>query len=111
MTPAKAIERLRLEAAREQVESGVGPIESIAANTGFGDPERMRRAFARIWPAAAGIAPDRKNRTPRMRESATQPGALSTSRKTDADIAPSEGDCPDEWRGLAFGGHERFGRA
>ena len=27
MTPAKAIERLRLEAAREQVESGAEPIE------------------------------------------------------------------------------------
>ena len=49
MTPAKAIERLRLEAAREQVESGLGPIESIAAHTGFGDPERMRRAFVRAF--------------------------------------------------------------
>jgi transcriptional regulator GlxA family with amidase domain len=49
MTPAKAIERLRLEAAREKVESGLGPIESIAAHTGFGDPERMRRAFIRAF--------------------------------------------------------------
>ena len=49
MTPAKAIERLRLEAAREQVESGLGPIESIAVHTGFGDPERMRRAFVRAF--------------------------------------------------------------
>jgi len=49
MTPAKAIERLRLEAAREQVESGLVPIESIAAHTGFGYPERMRRAFIRAF--------------------------------------------------------------
>jgi transcriptional regulator GlxA family with amidase domain len=49
MTPAKAIERLRLEAAREQVESRAAPIESIAACTGFGDPERMRRAFIRAF--------------------------------------------------------------
>jgi transcriptional regulator GlxA family with amidase domain len=49
MTPAKAIERLRLEAAREQVESGVEPIEGVAACTGFGDPERMRRAFIRAF--------------------------------------------------------------
>jgi transcriptional regulator GlxA family with amidase domain len=49
MTPAKAIERLRLEAAREQVESAAEPIESIAAHTGFGDPERMRRAFVRAF--------------------------------------------------------------
>jgi transcriptional regulator GlxA family with amidase domain len=45
MTPAKAIERLRLEAAREQVESGTEPIEAVAAYTGFADPERMRRAL------------------------------------------------------------------
>src|SRR5207244_8325860 len=44
MTPAKAIERLRLEASRERVESGSEPIERVAARTGFGDPERMRRA-------------------------------------------------------------------
>jgi transcriptional regulator GlxA family with amidase domain len=49
MTPAKAIERLRLEAAREQVESGAEPIEGVAARTGFGDPERMRRAFIRAF--------------------------------------------------------------
>jgi len=48
-TPARAIERLRLEAAREEVESGAEPIERIAAQTGFGDPERMRRAFLRAF--------------------------------------------------------------
>ncbi|HEY1798934.1 MAG TPA: GlxA family transcriptional regulator [Stellaceae bacterium] len=49
MTPAKAVERLRLEAARERVESGGEPIEGVAARTGFGDPERMRRAFLRAF--------------------------------------------------------------
>jgi len=49
MTPAKAIERLRLEASRERVESGSEPIEGVAARTGFGDPERMRRAFIRAF--------------------------------------------------------------
>jgi transcriptional regulator GlxA family with amidase domain len=49
MTPAKAIERLRLEASRERVESGTEPIEGVAACTGFGDPERMRRAFIRAF--------------------------------------------------------------
>jgi transcriptional regulator GlxA family with amidase domain len=49
MTPAKAIERLRLEAAREAVESGAAPIEQVAAHAGFGDPERMRRAFLRAF--------------------------------------------------------------
>jgi transcriptional regulator GlxA family with amidase domain len=49
MTPAKAIERLRLEAARERVESGTEPIEQVAMHTGFSDPERMRRAFLRAF--------------------------------------------------------------
>jgi transcriptional regulator GlxA family with amidase domain len=40
---AKAIERLRLEAARERIESGSEPIERVAVRTGFGDPERKRR--------------------------------------------------------------------
>ncbi|HLY80665.1 MAG TPA: GlxA family transcriptional regulator [Caulobacteraceae bacterium] len=49
VTPAKAIERLRVEAARERIESGPDPIDRIAAHTGFGDPERMRRAFLRAF--------------------------------------------------------------
>jgi transcriptional regulator GlxA family with amidase domain len=49
MTPAKAVERLRLEAARERVESSPEPIELVAAQTGFGDPERMRRSFIRAF--------------------------------------------------------------
>jgi transcriptional regulator GlxA family with amidase domain len=49
VTPAKAVERLRLEAARERVDAGVEPIDAIAAKVGFGDPERMRRAFLRAF--------------------------------------------------------------
>ena len=48
-TPAKAIERLRIEAARLMLESGDHPIDIIARDTGFGDPERMRRAFLRAF--------------------------------------------------------------
>lgn len=46
-TPARAIETLRIEAARVRIESGSEPIEVIARETGFSDPERMRRAFVR----------------------------------------------------------------
>jgi transcriptional regulator GlxA family with amidase domain len=49
MSPAKAVERLRLEAARERVEAGVEPIEIVAAKAGFGNPERMRRAFVQTF--------------------------------------------------------------
>jgi len=47
-TPARAVERLRVEAARAAVEAGKVPVEAIAAASGFGDPERMRRAFVRL---------------------------------------------------------------
>lgn len=47
-TPAKAVERLRVEAARQRVERGLEPIEVIARTVGFLDPERMRRAFIRV---------------------------------------------------------------
>lgn len=49
VSPARAIERLRLEAARERVENTRDAIESIAAAQGFRDPERMRRAFVRAY--------------------------------------------------------------
>lgn len=48
-TPAKAVERLRLEAARTRVETGRDPIDRVAEAAGFGDPERMRRAFLRAF--------------------------------------------------------------
>jgi transcriptional regulator GlxA family with amidase domain len=48
-TPSKAIERLRLEVARERVKSSGELIEQIAETTGFRDPERMRRAFLRAF--------------------------------------------------------------
>jgi len=48
-TPAKAVERLRAEAARPGVEEGVESLEEIARRAGFADPERMRQAFIRTF--------------------------------------------------------------
>ena len=48
-TPSKAIERLRIEVARERVQSSSEAIERVAEVTGFRDPERMRRAFIRAF--------------------------------------------------------------
>jgi transcriptional regulator GlxA family with amidase domain len=48
-TPSKAIERLRIEVARERVQSSREAIELVAEATGFRDPERMRRAFIRAF--------------------------------------------------------------
>jgi transcriptional regulator GlxA family with amidase domain len=49
MSPAKAIENLRLEAARLMLEQGRLPVESVARANGFGDRERMRRSFLRAY--------------------------------------------------------------
>ena len=48
-TPAKAVENLRLEAARLMLEQGRHSVEMVAAETGFGDRDRMRRAFLRVY--------------------------------------------------------------
>ena len=48
-TPSKAVERLRIEVARQRVQSSSEAIERVAEQTGFRDPERMRRAFIRAF--------------------------------------------------------------
>ncbi|HWX69354.1 MAG TPA: GlxA family transcriptional regulator [Steroidobacteraceae bacterium] len=49
VTPAKAVERLRADAARALLDSGARSMQEIAQHCGFGDPERMRRAFLRLF--------------------------------------------------------------
>lgn len=48
-SPAKAIESLRVESARVMMESGLHSIDVVATEIGFGDRERMRRAFIRAY--------------------------------------------------------------
>jgi transcriptional regulator GlxA family with amidase domain len=60
-TPAKAVERLRVEIARAQIQEGRHSIEVIARQNGFRDRERMRRAFVRVF----GEPPQRVRRTAR----------------------------------------------
>jgi len=47
MTPATYVERARLQAARVALEQTDVLIETVARDTGFDKPERMRRAFQR----------------------------------------------------------------
>ena len=47
MTPAKAVELIRIQAAREAIEQSETRLGVIAARCGFGDEQRMRRAFMR----------------------------------------------------------------
>lgn len=48
MTPAKAIERLRVEIARPRIEDGRETLDAIAQTLGFADPERMCQSFIRV---------------------------------------------------------------
>ncbi|WP_280282440.1 DJ-1/PfpI family protein [Pseudomonas sp. BN415] len=48
VTPAKAVERLRVEAARTALENGTNSVQRVATECGFGDIERMRRSFMRL---------------------------------------------------------------
>jgi transcriptional regulator GlxA family with amidase domain len=46
-TPAEVVERLRVEAARAALEGGAASVQRVAVDCGFGNTERMRRAFVR----------------------------------------------------------------
>jgi transcriptional regulator GlxA family with amidase domain len=47
LTPARMVEKIRIEAVRRGLEETDMPIKHIAAACGFGNEERLRRAFAR----------------------------------------------------------------
>jgi transcriptional regulator GlxA family with amidase domain len=47
ITPARMVERIRVEAVRRVLEETDMPIKRIASECGFGQEERLRRAFAR----------------------------------------------------------------
>lgn len=52
-SPVQAVEKLRVETARRLLESAPDTIKVVARRTGFGDDERMRRAFVKAY----GISP------------------------------------------------------
>lgn len=54
MPPAKFVEMARVDAARLHLEDTRRPVEQIAWDCGFPNPERMRRAFHR----RLGISPN-----------------------------------------------------
>ena len=48
LTPARSIERLRVEAARRLLTDSRLPIKRISLRCGFGSEETMRRSFLRV---------------------------------------------------------------
>jgi len=67
VTPARYVERVRLEAARRRVEETAQPIAAIAQSCGFGTAETMRRVFLR----ALAVGPAEYRR--RFQSEATTP--------------------------------------
>lgn len=53
VTPARFIEQARIDAARRKLEDSRAAVDVIATDCGFGNSERMRRAFHRHM----GVAP------------------------------------------------------
>ena len=51
LTPARAIERLRVEAARRMLSETRQPVKRISQRCGFGSEETMRRSFLRVLAA------------------------------------------------------------
>jgi transcriptional regulator GlxA family with amidase domain len=52
-TPAAFVERIRVEEARRRIEEGATHLKDVAKHCGFGDEQRLRRAFRR----ALGVTP------------------------------------------------------
>jgi transcriptional regulator GlxA family with amidase domain len=63
-SPAKAVEHIRLEAARFMIEEGRHSVNVVAQESGFADRERMRRAFLRTF----GVPPQAMRRSARPEE-------------------------------------------
>lgn len=62
LTPARFLERMRVEAARQRLEAGRGGLAAVAESCGFGTEETMRRAFIRQLGASPGDYRDRFRR-------------------------------------------------
>lgn len=75
-TPAKAIERIRLEAAIALVGRSDLPPSAIARQVGFGSPDRMRRAFLRVF----GVPPQSMREIAQARSARFRNGRLGEAR-------------------------------
>ena len=81
-SPAKAVEHLRVEAARLMLEQGRHSMDEIADAVGFADRERMRRSFLR----SIGQPPQAVRRSGKM-----SPSRLSKRGKSDGQENPGLG--------------------
>ncbi|WP_028104844.1 GlxA family transcriptional regulator [Pseudoduganella violaceinigra] len=71
-TPARTVEAMRMEAARRALEETTLPLKAIAANTGHGTEQNLRRTFQRLL----GVNPAEYRQRFSSRESDQQPGSF-----------------------------------
>ena len=76
VTPARYVERVRLEAARRLLEDSAEPVAAVAAQAGFPSAETMRRSFIR----GLGVSPVEYRR----RFQGTPPDPLAAAPQTGA---------------------------
>ncbi len=82
MTPAKFVEKARTDAARQFLGASDCHIETVAVVSGFGDAERMRKAFVRnlgISPRAYRARFTRHDAQPAPTMTRSRAAAIKTS--------------------------------
>ncbi len=87
--PAKAVERIRVDAARAALESGASSVQQVAASCGFGDPERMRRSFLRVLGKPPSVLKQRR----RGEATGAEPPRTARSRTAATAARAGRGDC------------------
>lgn len=86
VTPSKAIERIRVEAARPLIEAGNQSFEVIARSQGFGNADHMLRSFQRV----IGRTPQELRRTIRQAREEGRTGRRTVGVNSDADFYAHE---------------------
>ncbi len=80
VTPARYVERVRVEAARDRLETTDDTLAVIAGGCGFGTDETLRRVFHR----RLGVSPDAYRRRFRSGPADDEPGDAATDEPGDA---------------------------
>jgi transcriptional regulator GlxA family with amidase domain len=75
LTPARAVERLRVEAARRLLSDSHLPVKRISQRCGFGSEETMRRSFLRV------LAVTPQDYRARFSSSRSSPGGSAAERE------------------------------
>ena len=96
-SPAKAVERLRLEAARLMIEGSRHPLEVVARETGFRDRRHMREAFLRGFGMPPQAVRARRGRCPDATPGPPRTGAPFPKLDESKPHAPSSTTPPTCW--------------